>query len=128
MSIIFYKIIVIIIYIIDFNFLVNNDNIVRLIDVFECDGKLHLIMEYCQGGDLRALIRKKLHEEEYFSYSQVKNQGSLGPVTVDQGMMRSENGPWVVLGVKRVELLKNKNSDSNLDDPTVKGIRSNTRG
>ena len=53
-------------------FLVNNDNIVRLIDVFECDGKLHLIMEYCQGGDLRALIRKKLHEEEYFSYSQVK--------------------------------------------------------
>merc|ERR1712137_840229 len=31
----------------------NNDNIVRLIDVFECDGKLHLIMEYCQGGDLR---------------------------------------------------------------------------
>jgi len=53
-------------------FLVNNDNIVRLIDVFECDGKLHLIMEYCQGGDLRALIRKKLHEEEYFSYSQIR--------------------------------------------------------
>ena len=81
MSIIFYKIIVIIIYIINFYFLVNNDNIVRLIDVFECDGKLHLIMEYCQGGDLRALIRKKLHEEEYFSYSQVKYQGSAGPET-----------------------------------------------
>lgn len=50
----------------------NNDNIVRLIDVFECDGKLHLIMEYCQGGDLRALIRKKLHDEQYFSYSQIR--------------------------------------------------------
>merc|ERR1711970_318940 len=50
----------------------NNDNIVRLIGVFECDGKLHLIMEYCQGGDLRALIRKKLHEEEYFSYNQIR--------------------------------------------------------
>ena len=57
-------------------FLVNNDNIVRLIDVFECDGKLHLIMEYCQGGDLRALIRKKLHEEEYFSYSQVRTRAN----------------------------------------------------
>ena len=67
----FYLIILNIINLIKFYILVNNDNIVRLIDVFECDGKLHLIMEYCQGGDLRALIRKKLHEEEYFSYSQV---------------------------------------------------------
>ena len=67
-----------IINLIDYFILVNNDNIVRLIDVFECDGKLHLIMEYCQGGDLRALIRKKLHEEEYFSYSQVNYQGSTG--------------------------------------------------
>ena len=46
-------------------------------------------MEYCQGGDLRALIRKKLHEEEYFSYSQVKYQGSAGPKTDGQGTLRS---------------------------------------
>ena len=81
----FYLIIFNIINLIYFYILVNNDNIVRLIDVFECDGKLHLIMEYCQGGDLRALIRKKLHEEEYFSYSQVNYQGSAGPETDCQG-------------------------------------------
>jgi len=90
----FYLIIFSIINLINYFILVNNDNIVRLIDVFECDGKLHLIMEYCQGGDLRALIRKKLHEEEYFSYSQVKYQGSAGPKT---GTVRSENGPWAAI-------------------------------
>ena len=50
---------------------VDHENIVKLVDVFECDHKLHLIMEYCSGGDLRTLIRKTQKSEQQFTYEQV---------------------------------------------------------
>ena len=53
------------------NFLVNHENIVKLVDVFECDKKLHLVMEYCSGGDLRSLIRTTQKQGQQFSYEQV---------------------------------------------------------
>ena len=71
-------------------------------------------MEYCQGGDLRALIRKKLHEEEYFSYSQV--QTSADSIRTVRGLKRPRTPDHCL------------NSDSNLDDSTEQRIRSNTRG
>ena len=55
----------------------HHNNIVRLIDVFECDEKLHLIMEYCDGGDLRKKIRQKINDQHagkkdsHFSYETV---------------------------------------------------------
>jgi len=48
-------------------------NIVRLLDVFECDEKLHLIMEYCDGGDLRKKIRQKINNQEFFSYETIRS-------------------------------------------------------
>jgi len=57
----------------------HHNNIVRLIDVFECDEKLHLIMEYCDGGDLRKKIRQKINnqhtglgEDTHFSYETIR--------------------------------------------------------
>lgn len=50
----------------------HHENIVRLIDVFECDRKLHLIMEYCAGGDLRGHIRDTILAETDFSYSMIR--------------------------------------------------------
>jgi len=47
-------------------------NIVKLVDVFECDEKLHLIMEHCDGGDLRTRIRQKINSQEYFSYENIR--------------------------------------------------------
>jgi len=52
----------------------NHANIVKLIDVFECDNKLHLIMEYCDNGDLRKKIRQKINnpDEGAFSYQTIR--------------------------------------------------------
>jgi len=50
----------------------DHENIVKLVDVFECDHKLHLIMEYCSGGDLRTLIRKTQKSEQQFTYEQIR--------------------------------------------------------
>jgi len=50
----------------------HHPNIVRLIDVFEVDEKLHLIMEYCDGGDLRKEIRQKINEQLDFPYYTIR--------------------------------------------------------
>jgi len=47
-------------------------NIVKLIDVFECDAKLHIIMEFCPGGDLRSKIQETIHNDDIFTYKQIR--------------------------------------------------------
>ena len=48
-----------------------HQNIVKLVDAFEADQKLHIIMEYCPGGDLRKLIKDTLFNSDTFTYKQV---------------------------------------------------------
>lgn len=47
-------------------------NIVTLYDVFECDNKLHLVMEYCDKGDLRDRISAKKMKKRLFNYSLIR--------------------------------------------------------
>ena len=39
--------------------------------MFECDAKLHIIMEFCPGGDLRTKIQETIHNDDIFNYKQV---------------------------------------------------------
>lgn len=43
---------------------INSDNIVKLIDAKQSLANYYLIMEYCNGGDLRSYKTKKVHLEE----------------------------------------------------------------
>lgn len=50
----------------------NHPNLVTLHDVFECDGKLHLVIEHCDGGDLRERITYKKLKKMDFPYPVVR--------------------------------------------------------
>ena len=50
----------------------NHPNIVTLYDVFECDNKLHLVMEHCDKGDLRDRISAKKMKKRLFNYSLIR--------------------------------------------------------
>lgn len=47
----------------------HHNNIVQLLDVFECDEKLHIIMEHCDGGDLRKKIRQQINNQNSSNFS-----------------------------------------------------------
>ncbi|KAL5708894.1 non-specific serine/threonine protein kinase [Ranunculus cassubicifolius] len=36
---------------------INHPNIIRLHDIIEAEGKIHLVLEYCKGGDLSVYIQ-----------------------------------------------------------------------
>ncbi|CAG7880730.1 serine/threonine-protein kinase ATG1c isoform X1 [Brassica rapa] len=38
---------------------INHPNIIRLIDMIESPGKVHLVLEYCRGGDLSVFIQSR---------------------------------------------------------------------
>lgn len=44
----------------------NNENVIKLIDSFETDKNVYILMEFCNGGDMEAYLNKKkiLPEDE----------------------------------------------------------------
>lgn len=44
----------------------NNENVIKLIDSFETDKNVYIIMEFCNGGDMEEYLNKKkmLAEDE----------------------------------------------------------------
>ncbi|XP_030521373.1 serine/threonine-protein kinase ATG1c-like isoform X2 [Rhodamnia argentea] len=38
---------------------INNPNIIHLFDIIEAPGKIHLVLEYCKGGDLSMYINRR---------------------------------------------------------------------
>ena len=37
------------------------DNVIQLLDVYETNTEVHLVLEYCEGGDLFDCIKKRRH-------------------------------------------------------------------
>ena len=49
---------------------VQHENIVRLLDVYQTSNNMYIVTEYCEGGDLANLLKKKkrLSEREASQY------------------------------------------------------------
>ena len=49
-----------------------NEHIVKLYEFIETKNSFYLVMEYCNGGNLEELIKKKLHLSELESINYLK--------------------------------------------------------
>ena len=49
-----------------------NEHIVKLYEFIETKNSFYLVMEYCNGGNLEELIKKKIHLSELESINYLK--------------------------------------------------------
>ncbi|KAH0877811.1 hypothetical protein HID58_065205, partial [Brassica napus] len=71
---------------------INHPNIIRLIDMIESPGKVHLVLEYCRGGDLSVYIQ---------------SHGSVPEATAKHFMLQLDISPLLkLISAKNLSFLK----------------------
>ncbi|KAM0946234.1 putative protein kinase Group-Pl-3 family [Dioscorea sansibarensis] len=61
---------------IDFLAGVRHPNVVRLLDCFQMDGSIYMVLEFCQGGTLATYIQSKGRLNEHFAKKFMKQLGA----------------------------------------------------